>query len=124
MATLESRVWKKVRKAWMGHGVRIEASMGDADSGTPDCMLSWRGRGGWVELKVWHEPLRVSQRVWHAEALRDGATCVVLCEVGSGRYWIGYWYEYEALSRRPIGLPLNGVLSWYAERLGIIDETV
>lgn len=114
----ESAMWRAIRKKWWGHGVRVEASMGDAESGTPDTNLSVHGRGGWIELKVWPEELRVSQIVWHADALSRGATVVVLAQVSRGRYWIGPWHEYEKLDKRPQGMTLDQVLIDFEQRLG------
>lgn len=78
----ESTFWKRVRRAWPGHALRIEASHGEVEVGTPDVVLSIGGHGGYVELKVWPEPLQPMQLPWHLDALSRGASCWVLCDLG------------------------------------------
>lgn len=91
----ESRLWRKVKKAWEGHAVRVEASNGEAPPGTPDCVLSIGGKGGWVELKVWPEPISRIQVAWQCDARLKGACALVFCQVKRDLYWVGYAEDYE-----------------------------
>lgn len=100
----EAQFWKNVRRAWPGHAVRIEASRGDAEEGTPDCVLSIGGRGLWIELKVWPEKLRPAQLAWHLDGIARGAGAWVLCSFGKRGVWFGRAPQYELLcqvGRRP-----------------------
>jgi hypothetical protein len=90
----EAAFWKRVRREWKGHAVRIEASDGVVDPGTPDTNLSINYRGGWVELKVWPDTLSPEQQAWHEDAIERGAYVMVLCEFSDGSVWIGDYEEY------------------------------
>lgn len=106
----ESRFWKKVRSAWPGHAVRIEASDGEVDPGTPDTVLSVAYRGGFVELKVWPDNVSSIQLAWHMDAIERGAYCMVLCELPSGKVWLGDAEEFERMmSIREVKRPPEGV---------------
>ena len=76
--------------------MRIEASDGEVDPGTPDTVLSIAYRGGFVELKVWPDNLSGVQKAWHEDAVQRGAYCMVLCELPSGRVWLGPAEDYTA----------------------------
>lgn len=92
----EGDFWKAVRKAWVArgwHAVRVEASCGGCDPGTPDTVFGCHGRNGWVELKVWPDPLSAIQQAWHEEALEGGSYAMVLCQLRGG-VWLGRWDEY------------------------------
>lgn len=96
----EKRLWEKIRAAWPGHCQRVEASLGEAQSGTPDGVLSVSGRGAWVELKVWPEPLRPLQLPWHQDALQRGAAAYVLCwmyDKSQKLVWLGSAEDYAWL---------------------------
>jgi hypothetical protein len=104
---LENRFWARVRDMWTidssgGHAVRIEASIGGCDPGTPDCVLSCGARGGWVELKVWPEALQPSQLPWHLDAIAHGAYAMVMCELPDRKVWIGSAEDYEMLLQEPL----------------------
>jgi hypothetical protein len=108
----EQRFWAQVRMAWPGHAARIEAGAGGCDPGTPDCVLSVDGRGGWVELKVWPQPLEESQLPWHIDAMARGAYAVVLCWLGRDEVWVGRAEDYEYYQdrhkvERPPGVSLQ-----------------
>jgi len=109
----EAAFWKRVRSAWSGHAVRVEASDGEADVGTPDCVLSAGYRGGWIELKVWPDNVSREQLVWHIDAVERGAYAMVLSDVGGGRAWLGDAEEYYSLvlrGKRPRGVVLQRAL--------------
>lgn len=121
--TTEADVWKKIRAAWPGHCVRVEASIGGVDPGTPDSNLGIAGRGLWVELKVWPTPLSAEQIAWHADcAQRDGGA-EVWCWVGRDSIWCGDAATYELMTRRcegrkpPNGMPLQAALDRLSEIL-------
>lgn len=102
-----------MRGAWPGHALRIEASDGEVDSGTPDTVLSYRYRGGFVELKVWPDNVSTVQLAWHRDAIARGAYAMVLCELPDGRVWLGDAEEYYAFPRqsfRPPGVVLQAAL--------------
>jgi len=110
----EQRLWKKVREEWPGHACRVESNQGEAEPGTPDCVLSVGHRGGWIELKVWPRSLEPSQLPWHIDAINRGAYAMVLCQVERGSYWVGSAEDYDRLiaSRvRPEGTSLQAVLN-------------
>ena len=95
----EKRLWKRVREAMRGvrgwHGTRIEAGVGEAISGTPDCVITAGGRTRWVELKCWPEPLNASQQVWATERDSTGADGVlVLAWVSDGMVLVP-WSHYD-----------------------------
>lgn len=93
----EQKFWTRVRDMWKGHAVRVEASIGGCDPGTPDSVLSVGGRGGWIETKVWPQPLEDTQLPWHMDAIQRGAYAMVLCEMPDRRVWIGSAEEYNAM---------------------------
>ena len=95
MSTPEQSFWKTVRDAWKGHAVRIEASVGGCDPGTPDVSLAINGKGGWVETKVWPQLLEPSQLPWHMHAMRSGAYAVVLAQLPDGKVWLGTAEDYD-----------------------------
>lgn len=108
--TTESDVWRRVRGAWDGHAIRVEASMGGVDPGTPDCALAPRGRGSvWVELKVWPEPVSPVQVAWAVDCEQRGGLCFLLCE-NRGDYWIGRAEEYAELREVAFDLDLQAAL--------------
>ncbi len=110
----ESRFWSKVRKAWPGHAQRVEASHGDADAGTPDAVLSYGNRGGWIETKVWPEELRKMQLPWHIDAIQRGAYARVLCDLGKGEVWLGLAYDYQwhlDQRKKPRGYSLQAAIT-------------
>jgi hypothetical protein len=113
----EKQLWKKVLERWPGHAIRVEASEGGVDPGTPDCNLSVNGHGGWVELKVWPEPVSPIQIAWHLEAEDLGASVRLWSQVSKGRdtclVWSGSAEDYAKLvefGRRPVGVPLQMVI--------------
>lgn len=92
----ERLMWRRLRAAWCGFGIRIEASDGGVEPGTPDTLLQPAGLGGvFVELKVWPTPLRTEQLAWHVDCLGRGGCAVVMCEVGRDSYWIGTGESYD-----------------------------
>ena len=95
----EAAFWKKVRRAWSGHSVRVEASDGEVDAGTPDTVLSVGYKGGFVELKVWPDNVSSIQLAWHQDAIERGAYCMVLSELPDGDVWLGNAEDYDALIR-------------------------
>lgn len=124
----EKDFWKKIRREWPGHAMRVEASEGGVDPGTPDTNLSINGHGGWVELKVWPEPVSPIQIAWHLDALEHGATVEVWSWLGNreGLVWRGSAERYEHLvsrldltgkRERPRGLPLQMVIEKFAMKL-------
>lgn len=109
----EELLWKRIRKRWRGHAVRVEASLGGVDPGTPDSNLSVDGKGGWVELKVWPTPLNEVQKAWHLDAEDRGAYCVVLCWTGNDKVWVGrgeIYTRYVGKGTRPEGVSLQAAL--------------
>lgn len=93
----EAAFWRRVRDAWAWHAVKIRAEDGEADTGTPDVVLSRGGRGGWVELKVWPDNVNPKQLAWHIDARQRGAYCVVLSEMPDGSVWLGSAEEYDRM---------------------------
>lgn len=94
----EGEFWKRVRKAWWpSHAIRIEASLGEVEVGTPDTVLSCGGRGGYVELKVWPDNVSDVQLAWHIDALSRGAYAMVLSELPGpdGLVWLGRADDYH-----------------------------
>lgn len=94
----EQKLWADVRKVLgtKAHGVRVEASLGEAESGTPDLCLSYLSRTRWIELKVWPESLRVSQIAWAIQ--HEGRRCdpvLVLAKFDRDRLWLGHWRTYD-----------------------------
>ena len=80
----EQAMWRKVSKAFGPeiHATRVEASTGEVETGVPDVVFAWRSRMRWIELKVWPEPVRPSQRAWaltHDQRMCDPV--LLLCEV-------------------------------------------
>lgn len=115
----EADLWKKIRRVWPGHAMRIEASEGGCEPGTPDSILSVGGRGMFVELKVWPEELRPLQLPWHIDAVQRGAGAEVWCWVGEGRVWRGTAEEYQVhldQKRKPTGSRLEATVG-YAVRV-------
>lgn len=109
----EGAFWKRVRDAWPGHSVRIEASWGEVSVGTPDTILSIGYRGGFIELKVWPDNVSEQQLAWHREAHERGAYARVLSRIGKDKVWLGYAWEYDKLhrmKRRPKGVHLQAGL--------------
>ena len=105
--------WKKIRAAWPGHAMRIEASEGGVDPGTPDSHLSIGGRGAFVELKVWPEPLNPMQYAWHVDAVDKGAGAWVWCWVDYDCIWMGLgedYADYCETNSRPKGKTLGHVI--------------
>lgn len=98
----EGAFWRRVREAWPGHALRIEASWGEVEVGTPDTILSVGGRGGFIELKVWPDNVSGQQLTWHEEAIREGAYAMVLSELPSSRVWLGPADEYFAIVSRQL----------------------
>lgn len=97
----EGDFWKKVRDGWWPeHAIRIEASLGEVDPGTPDTVLSAGGRGGYVELKVWPDNVSAVQLAWHLDACDRGAYAMVLSELSDGSVWLGRADAYDSLVRR------------------------
>ena len=86
-----------MRETWRGHAVRVEASDGEVPVGTPDCVLSYRGAGGWIELKVWPDNVSPEQKAWHVDAIERGAYAMVLSELPSGKVWLGPAEEYHGI---------------------------
>ena len=110
----EAAFWKKVRRAWRGHAIRIEASWGEVEVGTPDTILSVGGKGGYVELKVWPDNVSGEQLTWHIDAIERGAYAMVLSELPSGNVWLGPAEEYHPLVRGYLG---KISLGWKAARI-------
>lgn len=109
----EGDFWKKVRKAWPGHALRIEASDGEVPAGTPDTVLSVGFKGGYVELKVWPDDCSAQQIAWHADAMDRGAYAMVLGELPGGRVWLGpadLWTRFVQLGQVPNGKNLHSAL--------------
>jgi len=109
----EGDFWKRVRKAWPGHSVRIEASDGEVESGTPDVVLSVGFRGGFIELKVWPDDCSPQQIAWHQNAHDLGAYAMVLGELGDGKVWLGpaqEWNDYRHELNVPEGVDLHAAL--------------
>lgn len=92
----EGDFWKEVRAAWPGHAIRIEASDGEVEPGTPDTILSIDHRGGFIELKVWPDDVSAVQLAWHADALDRGAYAMVLSKCKRG-VWLGRAEDYHAM---------------------------
>lgn len=107
----EGSFWKTVRRAWApAHSQRVEVGNGDADAGTPDVVLSYMFRGGWIELKVWPEPLRPMQLPWHQDAIQRGAYARVLCRLDKSTVWLGTAEMYARCVRlriKPKGVGLQ-----------------
>lgn len=94
----EKKFWDRIRSVWPGHAVRVEASEGGVDPGFPDAILSVGGHGGYVELKVWPEPLRETQLPWHIDAIQRGATAEVWAYIEqSDEVWCGTAEQYQDL---------------------------
>ena len=112
MDTTERRMWEKIRERWDGFCVRVEASRGGVDPGTPDCLLMVRGRGGvWVELKVWPTPLEAIQLAWAIDCAQRGGTALVMCQVGRREFWVGTAEEYDMFESKPAGVSLQAALA-------------
>jgi hypothetical protein len=94
----EARLWRKFMLEWPGHGVRIEASAGGCDPGTPDANISCAQHGMWLELKVWPTPVSPIQLAWHLDADQRGARALVLCWVTEDEYWVGSATRYDAMT--------------------------
>lgn len=112
----EGAFWKRVRKAWKWHSVRIEASDGEVEVGTPDTVLSAGGRGGFIELKVWPDNVSGEQLAWHVDALDRGAYAMVLAELHDGKVWLGRAEEWDRLLGerevvRIVGMDLHRALA-------------
>lgn len=105
----ENALWKRVRGSWRGHAVRVEASDGEVEEGTPDCVLSIGGRGGWIELKVWPDGVSPQQLAWHAEALARGAYAMVLAELPGGDVWLGRADDWDRLTADTGGGKWKGI---------------
>lgn len=111
MDSTEAKVWKRILRRWKGHAVRVEASMGGVDPGTPDGLLTPRGWGGvWVELKVWPTEVSPIQYAWHVDCDQRGGLCCVLVQVGKDSFWVGKAEEYDGMTERPAGESLQAVL--------------
>lgn len=95
----EKDLWKKIRSQWPGHAVRTEASEGGVEPGFPDSILSSNGRGFYVELKIWPEPLQPLQLPWHIDATDRGAGAEVWCWV-DGLVWCGPAETYDRYVKR------------------------
>lgn len=111
--TTEVNFWSRIRKQWPGHWMRIEASNGGVDPGTPDSMLSYCGRGKLVELKVWPEPVSAVQLAWHIDATQRGADPEVWSLLPDGTVWCGGAEAYDAMTasgRRPKGVQLQAAV--------------
>lgn len=116
----EKGFWKKISREWPGHGIRVEASLGGVDPGTPDCNLSVNGHGAWVELKVWPTEITQIQVAWHVDAVDRGATVEVWCWVGQNLVWVGDAETYEnlvSIKKKPRGLSLKDVINQMVYRL-------
>lgn len=116
----EKLMWKLIRSKWRGHGQRIEASRGEVEEGTPDSVLSVDGRGAYVELKVWPEPLRPLQLPWAIDARQRGAAVWLLCHLHKREFWLGTHDEYGILQSRknkPTGSSLQFCLDRIESRL-------
>lgn len=109
----EGSFWKRVRGSWCGHSLRVEASNGDVEPGTPDTILSIGYAGGYVELKVWPDNVSAVQLAWHEEAHSLGAYCRVLSRIRGDRVWLGSAKAYSKLVAsgvRPAGIHLQAAL--------------
>jgi hypothetical protein len=109
----EGDFWKKVRRMWWGHAVRIEASDGDVPAGTPDTVLSIGYRGGFIELKVWPDEASPKQIAWHIDAMTGGAYAMVLAELPDGSVWLGsaeHWNQWVVKGLAPVGMDLHRAL--------------
>lgn len=109
----EAAFWKRVRAAWCGHAVRIEASDSEVDPGTPDCVLSIGWRGGFIELKVWSDDVSPVQLAWHVDAISRGAYAMVLSELPDGSVWLGSaenYFELTEAKQVPEGTSLHSAL--------------
>jgi hypothetical protein len=83
-------------------GVRIEASMGEVDRGTPDSIVTVGRVTRFIELKEWGTELSVVQVAWCRERddrLRRADPVLVLARRGR-KWWIGPWWEWTD----PLGL--------------------
>jgi hypothetical protein len=107
----EGEFWKRVRRGWKGHSVRIEASDGEVEEGTPDTVLSVGGHGGFVELKVWPDNVSPQQLAWHMDALDRGAYAMVLAELPDGTVWLGRADDWDRLTREQAGFRIIRVSS-------------
>jgi hypothetical protein len=117
----EKQLWMKIRAAWPGHSMRIEASEGGVDPGTPDAHVSIGGRGMFIELKIWPEELRPLQLPWHIDAIQRGAGAEVWAQVPDGTIWAGTAEDYQCLldNRAAVGLgwPTGRILAVQLARI-------
>jgi len=96
----ESRLWRKVRDGWKLPGLhvrlhRIEAGDGEADSGTPDVLVTTEVFYWWVELKIWPNKMRPSQVAW--ATLNDELGCqkvLILVQRNAVSYYLMPWEAY------------------------------
>ncbi len=116
----EGDFWRKVRRAWPGHSVRIEASDGEVETGTPDCVLSLGFRGGFIELKVWPDVCSPVQLAWHREAISRGAYVMVLADMKDRSVWLGPGEDWNEFVGRDGAIQLGMHLSGLREALSVI----
>lgn len=92
----ESRFWAKLRKT-IPHGlraIRIEASWGEVDAGTPDVLIIRGVSGRFVELKVYPHKMNTNQLSWAEEHDRVGCAPVLVLVKRKQSIMLFEWTDY------------------------------
>lgn len=92
----ESRFWSKLRKTLPRglRGIRIEASWGEVDAGTPDVLVLRGVSGRFVELKVYPRKMNTNQLSWAEEHDRVGCAPVLVLVKRRQEIFIFDWKDY------------------------------